>query len=481
MESLVDVHEHEDEFSDSKYWWKIWSSLTDFDAADDVWNLLDSLPADCLRSVEPDLFLIQDIRRRSDSENWNASTYQSLVQQAMDFCKNGSMSEIPHSRLGNTVRTQRRNFCKDKNIENMVNEYRQRRDRPIMACFLLSSGNVRISNLPVRGNHTYQRNVMKRFNEIVGLMEPFMKLSVPGETNALNLTFTFGKQSRGIQSWFKFTERWNRYRSYLRKRYGPFIQTWVKECHTDGTLHLHCIMIFLDHMFGTFEYKGKIRIDEKPGFADGWKYGTIDIVALSSKKDAFEYMVKYLGKGFAMEFDENSSATKLRKIRMAELGIAISQLTGSRQYFLPSKSYLQNMAKKFLPKDQVDLIINKQVTKTDAQQSDDPREFIRMIGVTLNPNMSVKKTYAFVYPNSASNDYRQPPEIEHGLLWPVIQDDQETVRLVEELGNPEQLRYFQGGMEIGYWEKYTRYRDMCRLFYKKHKRFPSEEELSMDG
>ncbi len=447
------------EFNDDKYWFLWWTKYS-----------TDSPVLD-----EPTFLKL--VKSRTSEQNYGSQEYQELTQQIIRFSRQGvNRRRLTGSFL--TVARQRENFVKDLNIDVLMESFRSRRDNRAFNFFYGDKGTHRVNNMIVRGNATYERKVKKR-SKIAEHLEIF--IDPPGDssttTNALLMGVTLKPPYRGVQSWYQWRVRWNRFMANLRSNFGDIIQTWGKHAHQDGSVHKHVMLIFLEHEFETFWYdhprEPRYLIKNRDSIRRHWRYGSIDIrsVQIQYMRDV-EYMVHYFGAGY-QEYNENMDSAAIYEVRKAELGMALASVTGSRQYHFPSKSYLKRMAKKHsktpvrhnlrrsvarsrgisgLRLDTVNMQLKvlfgpEPIISPDA-------EIFRMVGVSSSPIFDIRKNYEAFYPDTISS-YREPDSI------PDDWDDLEKLP-------PPIIRRFTHGSTARQRERYERLKrdSKCPKAYK---------------
>jgi len=161
-----------------------------------------------------------------------------------------------------------------------------------------------------RGNDVYRKRVYRRFKELSQLVEKvnfFNPRDRRGgkKTRALFVTLTYDPKRCSLdEAWENIGVEFNRFMSYLRKRYGKIsccrvFEAFVKRA--DGYPHVHCVILFEEKEFKVFrDKKGKFRIKEKDAIAEGWHSHT-DVQAMGSLGWGFRYLKKYLLKSIDAE------------------------------------------------------------------------------------------------------------------------------------------------------------------------------------
>jgi len=154
-----------------------------------------------------------------------------------------------------------------------------------------------------RGNDVYRNRVYRRFKKILDSKQKrgmiYRRRGVKGmDSNSLILTLEYDSNRYGIsESWRRGSADWNRFVSAVRRRYGRVSVLRGYESHESGVLHIHAVLVFHDHSFPIFSYRGNYRVQGKrTEFEPLWNHGYLDIKAVSNAKDASTYIPKYLMK-----------------------------------------------------------------------------------------------------------------------------------------------------------------------------------------
>ena len=179
-----------------------------------------------------------------------------------------------------------------------------------------------------RGNDVNQWRVVKRLEPLYdqfGALANIDTMDGRGETNILFFSMTTalgddtlmdvwkghpvsyddeGKPSRWAGG---VSDHWNRFMSWIRKRFGKVaeIRTW--EAHKNGMPHVHALLVFHDHTFPIFRHHGtkgsawRLQSREmKDEMARHWPPGFIDVEGVVNPGRGLEYVLKYVvghGKG----------------------------------------------------------------------------------------------------------------------------------------------------------------------------------------
>jgi hypothetical protein len=116
--------------------------------------------------------------------------------------------------------------------------------------------------------------------------------------------------------WERVGEDFNRWKSYLRRKFGEFATLRVWESHESGYPHIHVALKFEQKVFlGGYivgkRSKGKFRVkgEDFSVLRGAWRHGFSDFVLCNSVKGAFKYAGKYLMKGISAK-EAGSKAVK---------------------------------------------------------------------------------------------------------------------------------------------------------------------------
>ena len=158
-----------------------------------------------------------------------------------------------------------------------------------------------------RGNDVYRKRIFRRFKELLELVEKvnfFNPKDRRGDkkTRALFITLTYDiKRCSLDEAWENIGIEFNRFRSYICKKYGKVASFRVFEAYANGYPHIHCVLLFEDKEFKVFrDKKGKFRVKEKFAIESGW-HSNIDVQAMGSVGWGFRYLKKYLLKSIDAE------------------------------------------------------------------------------------------------------------------------------------------------------------------------------------
>jgi hypothetical protein len=151
-----------------------------------------------------------------------------------------------------------------------------------------------------RGNDVYRNRVYKRFKELASIADKIeffnpKDRTLNKKTRALFVTLTYDPKLCGWdKAWKTLGIEFNRFMSYLRKKFGGVSCFRVFEAYESGYPHIHCILLFEEKEFKVFrDKKGQFRINEKGALAEGWRSHT-DAKAMSSLGRGLSYLKKYL-------------------------------------------------------------------------------------------------------------------------------------------------------------------------------------------
>jgi hypothetical protein len=151
-----------------------------------------------------------------------------------------------------------------------------------------------------RGNDVYKYRVEEKFN----CLAPYSKKlvfynpkdrSLEKKTRALWITLTYDPALSSFKdAWRNISYEFNRFMSYVRKKFGRISCCRVFESYDSGHPHIHCILLFEETEFKVFrDRKGQFRVVEKEIIAKGW-HSFVDVKAISSLGRGFSYQKKYL-------------------------------------------------------------------------------------------------------------------------------------------------------------------------------------------
>ena len=167
-----------------------------------------------------------------------------------------------------------------------------------------------------RGNDVYRSRVYRRFKGVSSLVENlvFFNPKDRGEksTRALWVTLTYDVKRRKFKdAWREIGKEFNRFMSYVRKKFGKISCCRVFEAYENGHPHIHCILLFESTEFRVFrDKKGQFRVFEKEIIAKGW-HSHVDVKAMSSLGRGFSYQKKYLLKSINAETTDSKTLKTL--------------------------------------------------------------------------------------------------------------------------------------------------------------------------
>jgi len=155
-----------------------------------------------------------------------------------------------------------------------------------------------------RGNDVYFARIRKRLQQLLEICKEDHKLIWKDEdgyyTQFLYLTLTYDTKRCSIrEAWENIGKEWNRFLSYLKKRFGVIsvIRTW--ESFENGYPHIHAIIYFFETAFRVIKYKRKKYTEWrlydkklKEEINKGW-HSFIDIQAIENTK-RLQYIFKYI-------------------------------------------------------------------------------------------------------------------------------------------------------------------------------------------
>jgi hypothetical protein len=168
-----------------------------------------------------------------------------------------------------------------------------------------------------RGNDVYRSRVYRRFKELASLAEKIeffnpKDRTLNKKTRALFVTLTYDTKLCGWDNaWKTLGIEFNRFMSYIRKKFGGVSCFRVFEAYESGYPHIHCILLFEEREFKVFrDKKGQFRINEKGVIAEGWRSHT-DAKAMSSLGRGLSYLKKYLLKSIEAKKKDSKSLKTL--------------------------------------------------------------------------------------------------------------------------------------------------------------------------
>jgi len=165
-----------------------------------------------------------------------------------------------------------------------------------------------------RGNDVYRNRVYRRFKGLSSMAKEFVFFNPKDRqemtTKALWVTLTYdNKRCSFTKAWWNIGKEFNKFRSYICKRFGKVSSCRVFEAYENGHPHIHCIFLFEEKEFKVFrDGKGQLRIKEKDIFAKGW-HSFVDVKAMYSLGKGLSYLKKYLLKSI----DAKNKDSKARK------------------------------------------------------------------------------------------------------------------------------------------------------------------------
>jgi len=183
-----------------------------------------------------------------------------------------------------------------------------------------------------RGNDVHRHRVYSRFRGLSSMAKGMVFFNPKGrgekKTKALWVTLTYDtKLCSFTKAWFNIGREFNKFRSYICKKFGKVSSCRVFEAYEKGHPHIHCILLFEEKEFRTFtDKKGKFRIHEKEIIAKGW-HSFVDVQAMSSLGRGLSYLKKYLLK----------SIDAKTKDSLAKITLALSWLFGKRAFSVSGK------------------------------------------------------------------------------------------------------------------------------------------------
>ena len=166
-----------------------------------------------------------------------------------------------------------------------------------------------------RGNDVYRHRVYSRFKDLASLAEKTVFFNPKDrnrdkKTRALFVTLTYDTNLCPFdEAWKNIGVEFNRFMSYVRKKFGKVSCCRVFEAFSNGHPHIHCVLLFEEKEFKVFrDKKGQFRIKEKCAIAAWWHSHT-DVKAMGSLGWGFAYLKQYLLKSIDAE-NKDSKALK---------------------------------------------------------------------------------------------------------------------------------------------------------------------------
>lgn len=156
-----------------------------------------------------------------------------------------------------------------------------------------------------RGNDVYRSRVYKKFSGLSKFADMvFFNESdlspVPKFTKALWVTLTYDTKLKSFaEAWRDLPSEFNRFMSFVRKRFGKVSCCRVYEAFENGYPHIHAVLLFDDSTFEVFpHYSNKKRkmvfaCRSESVFQQGW-HSWVDVEGMGSVGRAFRYQKKYL-------------------------------------------------------------------------------------------------------------------------------------------------------------------------------------------
>ena len=201
-----------------------------------------------------------------------------------------------------------------------------------------------------RGNDVYRFRVNRRFKDLCAMVDDlyFFNSKERGikKTRALWATLTYdSKRCSYEQAWRNIGIEFNRFMSFIRKKFGKVSCCRVFESFENGYPHIHCILLFEKTWFKVFrDQKNQFRIQDKGDFEGGW-HSNIDVKAMSSLASGFSYLKKYLLKGIDYE-KADSKAKKTLSLTWAFQKRAFSVSGRFRKLLIDLINKLKNLKQK---------------------------------------------------------------------------------------------------------------------------------------
>jgi hypothetical protein len=203
-----------------------------------------------------------------------------------------------------------------------------------------------------RGNDVYRSRVESRFAGLRRYCENIVFFNPKDRgkkvTRALWVTLTYDtKRCLYGEAWDNIGAEFNRFMSYVRRKFGKVSSCRVFESFENGYPHIHCILVFSEHSFSVFrDSKGQFRIREKWIIAQGW-HRNVDVKGMGSIGGGLNYLKKYLLKGIDLE-NADSKGLKTLVLCWAYRKRAFSVSGQFRKALFDLITYLHNSNKKMV-------------------------------------------------------------------------------------------------------------------------------------
>lgn len=172
-----------------------------------------------------------------------------------------------------------------------------------------------------RGDENYARHVKRRFYALGNAVnnKTFFSWGDRGNVQSpvLFATLEYDANRYGLyECWERVGDDFNRWKSYVRRKFGKYATVRVWESHESGYPHIHVAVVFEEKVFlggymASKGVKGKFRVkgEDFSTLRSSWRQGFSDFVLCNSVKGAFKYAGKYLMKGISAE-EAGSKAVK---------------------------------------------------------------------------------------------------------------------------------------------------------------------------
>ncbi|MCX6654340.1 MAG: hypothetical protein NTY03_04365 [Candidatus Bathyarchaeota archaeon] len=151
-----------------------------------------------------------------------------------------------------------------------------------------------------RGNKIYSLRLKKRLSHLYDIPEVkkfnYKDRSSRQTSNILMVTLTYSRDRQLYFAWDQCGKDENRFMASMRKKYGDISIIRSFEAQRDGFPHIHLLLYFREVEFETFHFGGMWRVHDKKEIEDRWRWGFVDVQAVSSLHSGISYVVKYLNK-----------------------------------------------------------------------------------------------------------------------------------------------------------------------------------------
>jgi hypothetical protein len=174
-----------------------------------------------------------------------------------------------------------------------------------------------------RGNKIYSLRLKKRLSHLYDIPEVkkfnYKERSSKQTSNILMVTLTYGRDRQLYFAWDQCGKDENRFMASMRKKYGDINIIRSFEAQRDGFPHIHLLLYFREVEFVAFHFGSKWRIHDKKEIEERWRWGFVDVQAVSSLHSGISYVVKYLNKVHESVIDEKSDSKLVLTLAMLSI------------------------------------------------------------------------------------------------------------------------------------------------------------------